>query len=250
MSMQTRKQIGIAGTLQRRVLVTLTEGASSGVELLKKLDLKSPGTIYPVLKSLLMEGFIEYAPVKVPGKKMYVLSETGKEQLKTILLGISRGFFGDYMEPHTHSLVDVLENLIKLKPQQKVLCTLDYEPIKQWMQKAEVTYLTTPDLPRGVYDLIFCTMVGSLILYGWERDEFTLYFSKLVKSLHPGGTLLMVEIEKTDNVFAGIFFKDVLGYGKVPGISQEELKDLLEHYHLNIRKLLNWRGLLIGISTV
>ena len=60
---------------------------------------------------------------------------------------------------------------------------------------------------------------------------------------------MMVEIDKTENIFAEIFFKDVLGYGKVPGISNQELKDLLEQYNLNVITLHSWKGLLIGIST-
>ena len=247
-SEQKEKRLEIAGSLQGRVMIALVDGASSGIELLKKLNLKSPGTIYPVLKTLRMEGFIELASEKVPRKKMYVLSEKGKEQLKLILLGISRGLFANFLEPYAHSFVDVLESLIKLKPKQKVLCTLDYEPIKRWVQKADVSYLPAPEQPLSTYDVVYSAIIGTLILYGWKGDELKLYLSKLVKSLQPGGSLVMVEIDKTENIFAEIFFKDVLGYGKVPGISKEELKELLETYDLNVINLHSWKGLLISIS--
>ena len=249
-SEQTEKRLEIAGSLQGKVMIALVDGPSSGVELLKKLNLKSPGTIYPVLKTLKMEGFIEYAPEKIPRKKMYVLSEKGKEQLKLILLGISRGLFANFIEPYADSFINVIDKLIKLTPEQKVLCTLDYEPIKRWVRKANVTYLPAPGQPLSTYDVIFSAMIGTLIVYGWKRDELALYLSTLVKSLQPGGSLVMVEIDKTENIFAEIFFKDVLGYGKAPGISHEELKELLEYYHLKVRTLHRWKGLLISISTL
>ena len=249
MSKQTEKRVEIPRTLQARVMIALVDGASSGVELMKKLNLHSPGTIYPVLKTLKMEGFIEHAPEKIPRKKMYVLSEKGKEQLKLILLGISRGLFAHFIEPYTQSFVDMLETQIQLNPKQKVLCTVDYDPIKRWVQKADVAYLPAPEQPHDTYDFIFSTMIGTLIVYGWKRDEFKLYLSKLAKSLQPRGSLLMVEIEKTENMFTEIFFKEVLGYGKVPGMHKEELKDLLEKQNLNVRNLHSWKGWLIGIST-
>ena len=249
MSVQTRNSFKITGTLQGKVLTTLIEGPSSGVDLMKRLNLSSPGTIYPVLKGLMKEEFIEYAPHEIPGKKMYVLSENGKEQLKLILLGISRRFLSHYAEPYSQSFIDSWENLIKIKPNQEVLCTLDYKPIKQWLQKAVVTYLPVPEQPVGTYDHIICTMVGTLILYGWERNEIANYLSEIVKSLKPKGTLLIAEVEKSNNMFMEIFFKEVLGYGKVPGISKEELKDLIENYNMNVKKMLSWKGLLISIST-
>jgi DNA-binding PadR family transcriptional regulator len=248
-SEQSSATLKITGTLQGKVLTTLIEGPSSGVDLMKRLNLSSPGTIYPVLKSLMNEEFIEYAPEGIPGKKMYVLSEKGKEQLKFILLGLSRRFLTHYAEPYSQSFIDSWENLIEIEPNQKVLCTLDYKPIKQWLKNAVVTYLPVPEQPIGTFDHIICTMVGTLILYGWERNEIASYLSEIVKSLKPKGTLLIAEVEKSHNMFMEIFFKEVLGYGKVPGISKEELKDLMKSYNMNVKKMLSWKGLLVSIAT-
>lgn len=248
MSAQTRKPLKIEGTLQVRVLVALIEGASSGIDLKKKLNLSSSGTIYPVLHSLQRKGLIEYAP-KVLQKKMYVLSERGKEQLGTILSGIGSIYFARFVKPYVLSFINALENLFQIEPGQKVLCTLDYEPIKRWLKKADVTYLQLLESPHGSYDLCLCTMVETLKSYGWKIDEFTLYLSNIVKSLRPGGTLVTAEIEKTDNIFVEMFIKEVLGYGKVIGLSKVELRDVLETYKLNVKTLFSWRGLLISVST-
>lgn len=242
------KRLEIEGTLQGRVLVSLIEGAASGKDLMNKLNLSSSGTIYPVLKSLKIKGFIEPAPENVSGKKLYVLSNKGKEQLKIILLGISRRFFAHYVKSYVSFFVDEFADLIPVKPGQKVLCTLDYNSLKQWLTKTDTTYLQILEPPKTVYDLILCNSIGTMILYGWKIDEFTHYFSTLLNSLQSEGTLIMAEIEKTDNMFADMFFKEVLGYGNI-GISKDELRELLESHNLTVHKIYSWKGLLIGFST-
>jgi len=238
----------IEGTLQGRVLVALIEGALSGKDLMNKLNLRSSGTIYPVLKSLKKKGLIEPASENVSGKKLYVLSDKGKEQLKIILLGISRRFLAHYVKPYVSFFIEAFADLITIKPEQKILCTLDYKPLKQWLKKADTTFLQILETPKAVYDLILCNSIGTMILYGWKIDEFTQYFSTLLNSLKSEGTLIMAEIEKTDNMFADMFFKEVLGYGKI-GISKDELKELLENHNLTVKKIISWKGLLIGFST-
>ncbi len=72
-----------SGPLQLKVLLTLTEGPSFGLDLMKKLKIKSPGTIYPELKLLTQRELIEIQ-AKTGKKKIYTLSEKGKQSRRSI----------------------------------------------------------------------------------------------------------------------------------------------------------------------
>lgn len=92
---------------------------------MKKLNLRSPGTIYPVLKALRRDGFIENAPNWTQGRKRYILSEKGKEQLKIILLSIGRRYFGHYVDPYVSSVIDDLKSIIQLNSKD-FMCNYAY----------------------------------------------------------------------------------------------------------------------------
>lgn len=239
----------VEGTLQGKILAILVEEPASGTDLMKKLNINSPGTIYPALKVLRENGLIEYAPKKVPGKKLYTLSKTGILELKKIMLGIGRGYFSRHLENYSHHLLDVMsEMMIEIKPKQKILSTMLFEPIQHWLEKTDATFLPAFEEIKGNFDVILCGSVGTLMVYGWREDEFTNYLANLLKSLTPGGTLITVDIEKTDNIFVDMFFKEVLGFQRVPGLSEEELKELLMGYNLEVKKIISRMGILVGVS--
>jgi len=216
-----------------------------------ELDLRSPGTIYPVLKVLRRDGYIENAPDWTPGNKRYVLTDKGKEQIKIVMLNTGRRYFAHYVDPYVSSLIGELKSIIPIDSKEKVMFVTLYEhaPIRQWLTPINATYLHFFDKPADVYDLIICCMLGTLMSSGWRTDEFTAYFPVILKSLRPGGTLIVIENERTANIYVELFFKEIIGFSKPPGFSKEELRNLLKSYNLSVEDVLDRRGLLIGIST-
>jgi DNA-binding PadR family transcriptional regulator len=242
-------ELKIGGTLQWKVLATFIEGSFSGSDIMKKLKLRSPGTIYPVLRTLREKGLIESAPERAAGKKLYVLSKDGVQEIKNILLEISRRYFSRYAGPYTSSVVEVLRDVIELDHYANVLSTLTYEPIKEWLRNTDATYLNIFDTPPSTYDLVLSGLVCTLMAYGCKKDAFTAYLSSLVKSLQPRGTLIMVELEQTDNLIVSMFFQDVLGFSRVPGVSENDLRDVLKSYGVKVGNVYRKRGMLISTST-
>jgi len=245
------RSLRIEGILQSRVMVVLIEGPASGKDLMRKLNLSSPGTIYPVLKALRRDGYIEKAPGWTRGRKRYILSDKGKEQIKIILLGIGRRYFAHYVDTYVSSVIDELKGIIPINSEKKALFVTMYEhePVKQWLASTNITYIQIFETPTDTYDLIICCMVGTLMASGWRTGEFSAYLSQIMKSLQSRGTLVMVENEKTDNLYVEIFFKEILGFSKTPGLLKEELRNLFESHNLRVKEILDWRGLLIGVST-
>ena len=54
--MSFMKALRIEGTLQGKILALLVEGPLAGSDLMKQLNIRSPGTIYPALKLLREKG--------------------------------------------------------------------------------------------------------------------------------------------------------------------------------------------------
>ena len=100
-----------------------------------------------------------------------------------------------------------------------------------------------------MYDLILSSLVCTFKVYRWKETEFETYASSLVKSLQPGGTLIMVELERSDNLFIRTFFTSMLGFREVPGISETYLMDCLTKHHLTLQHVIRKAGMLISIST-
>lgn len=236
------------GPLQLKVLLTLTEGPSFGVDLMKKLGIKSPGTMYPELKLLKSRGLIEIK-MKAKKKKFYVLSEKGKQQLQTMLLDMSRKYFYVYVNPYLQPLIQILDETIKLTPNLRILSNWEYEPAKQWLSQMDVTYQQFPEEPQGRYNLAILDLIGTLIHYGWKKKELYNYLSRIIESLEPESMMIMIEIERVKNMFANMYLQDVLGFTKVPGITDTELKKLIESIGLKVINIKKEQGLLIGFST-
>jgi DNA-binding PadR family transcriptional regulator len=244
--MSFSEEVTIAGRLQWRVLMTFIEGPHSGAAIMRKLKLRSPGTIYPVIKTLREKGLIESAPERVPGQKAYVLSENGVREIKKILLTISRRYFSRYTGPYTSAIVDTLREALTIERYPHVLSTLTYEPVKAWLQATDATYLQLFDTPPATYDLVLSGLVYTIMAYGWKKTAFTRFLTALIESLRPGGTLILVELEQTNNLIVTMFFKDVLGFTKVPGVSTEAVRAMLEAFHLRVDHIHRNRGLLIS----
>jgi len=235
------------GPLQLKVLLTLTEGPSFGTNLMKKLGIMSPGTIYPVLQILERKGLIEVKTI-AKKKKYYVLSEKGKQQIQNLLFDIGRKFFSTYLDPDLFPWIRILDETIRLTPNTRILSNIDYEPVRHWLSNMDVTYKQFLEEPERSYNFAITQIVATMILYDWRKEELSRYFSKIVESLEPESTMVMIEIEKVDNIFVKMFFRKVLGFTKVPGITETELKELIESYGLEVTSIKKEMGILICIS--
>jgi len=82
-----RRRVGKEGTLKYLALWILSESPKNGVEIINEIEKMtwgwwrpSPGSVYPLLSSLLSEGLVE----KTPNGK-YKLTEKGINEIKEIL---------------------------------------------------------------------------------------------------------------------------------------------------------------------
>ena len=187
------------GPLQLKTLMALMEGPSFGMDLMKKLNITSPGTMYPVLKFLKNQGLIEIKS-RVKRKKYYGLSEKGKESLQKMLLDMSQKHFSVYVNPYLQPLIHLIKGMIKLTPNLRILSNWNFEPTKQWLSQMDVTYQQFPEEPKGSYNLAIIQLIGTMIFYGWKKDELSHYLSKIIESLEPESTLVMIEIERVNNI--------------------------------------------------
>ena len=235
------------GSLQLKVLLALMECPSFGTDLMKKIGISSPGTIYPVLKLLKRKGLIEVKTI-IRKKKYYVLSEKGKQQIQNILLHMGRKYFSACLDPDWFPWIKIFDETISLTPNLRILCNMNYEPVRQWLGKMDVTYKQFLEEPEQSYNFAIIQIVATMILYDLRKEELSRYFSKIVESLEPESTLVMIEIEKVENVFMKMFFRKVLGFTKVPGITETELKELIESYGLEVTSIKKEMGTLICIT--
>jgi ubiquinone/menaquinone biosynthesis C-methylase UbiE len=83
---------------------------------------------------------------------------------------------------------------------------------------------------------------------GKETSEITDYINRLHRSLRKGGSLLVIEIEKTDNLFARILFEDILGLKEPLGLQKEELKNVLERIGFKTIEVIGKSGLLYALA--
>ena len=232
------------GPLQLKVLLALRESPTFGFDLMKKLGIKSPGSIYPELKLLRSRGLIEIKTM-VKRKKYYVLSEKGQQQLQTMLLDISRKYYASYLNPYLKPFIQIMGEIVKRIPNPKILSNIDYKAVKEWLDEKDVVYQRFLEEPKGRYNLVITQMIGTMISQGWRKEETTQYLSKIVESLEPESIMVMVEIERIKNIFNEMFFREVLGFDKAPGITETELKELVEGYNLKIIELKKEMGILI-----
>ncbi|MCW4001297.1 MAG: PadR family transcriptional regulator [Candidatus Bathyarchaeota archaeon] len=218
----------IAGNLQAKIMMLLREEQLCGVDLMKRLHLKSPGTIYPVLDNLRTKGLVDFK-VEVNGatrKKIYFLTELGTKKMRNHLTS-SMKFCCDTSN-YVNKILENVQNLIQIERHEKVLSTLDHDELKRFLKGADVTYSSDLQVPAGTFDTAL-SFIGVGCLIGNDASDITDCVGKLFASLRKGGRLLAIETEKSDNMFSQILFEDVFGLSEPPGLSREALGQVLEH---------------------
>jgi DNA-binding PadR family transcriptional regulator len=217
----------IAGNLQAKIMMLLREEQLCGVDLMKRLRLKSPGTIYPVLDNLRTKGLVDFK-VETNGatrKKIYFLTETGTKKMRNHLTS-SMKFCCDTSN-YVNKILENVQNLIEIKRHEKVLSTLDHDELKRFLKGAHATYSSDVQVKAGAFDTTL-SFIGVGCLIGNDTSDITEYVNKLYACLRKGGRLLAIETEKSDNMFSQILFEDVFGLNEPPGLSRDALKLILE----------------------
>lgn len=239
----------ISGPLQAKIMTILRNEALCGVDIMNRLNIKSPGTIYPVLEALRKKQFVEYE-VETTGatrKKIYSLTRTGRKQITEHWVTSAKMFCCD-ATLHMDRILENLKRLVEIKPRQKILCTLDYEGIRRFLRVADVTFSYDLNVSPETYELAL-SFLGVGCLIGKEVADITDYVGRLYSSIKKGGSLLAIEIEKTDNMFARMFFEDIVGLKELPGLRKEELKNVLEGVGFKATQVTSRSGLLYSVSS-
>ncbi|MFW9848251.1 MAG: PadR family transcriptional regulator [Candidatus Thorarchaeota archaeon] len=243
--MQNAEQ-AIAGPLQARVLVTLREEPICGVDLMDRLVISSPGTIYPVLDSLRTKQLVECRTEEKGAirRKVYFLTQFGEEQLHEYLTVMVDVFCSD-MHTHIDKILEQIRDFLDVSHRQKVLCTLDYEGIRQFLQGNKVTFSHNLLEVDGSFDVIVNFLGAGCILKN-SHDEISDYLRSLVELLQTDGTLACIEIERTNNIFARFFFEKIFGLEVLPGLDKKDLEKILEGVGFKDIQLISMDGLLFA----
>jgi len=217
----------IAGNLQAKITMLLRDQQLCGVDLMKRLRIKSPGTIYTVLDVLKTKGIIDFKveTARATLKKIYFLTETGAKKVHDHLSS-SVKYCCD-TSSYVNTILNTVRELVKIKRQDKVLSTLDHDEIKRFLKGTDVTYSNDLQVPRNSFDMAL-SFLGVGCLIGRETSDIADHVRQLYLSLKKGGLLLAIEAEKTDNMFIQILFEDMLGLKDSPGLNQVELRGILE----------------------
>lgn len=217
----------IAGNLQAKIMMLLREEELCGVDLMKRLRLKSPGTIYPVLDNLRTKGLIDYKTQTngATRKKIYFLTETGTEKMRNHLTS-SMKFCCDTSN-YVNKILQHLQDLIEIQRHEKVLSTLDHDELKRFLKGADATYSSDIKVPASTFDTAL-SFIGVGCLIGNDVSDITGCMNKLYTCLRKGGRLIAIETEKSDNMFSQILFADVFGLSEPPGLTRDELRLILE----------------------
>jgi DNA-binding PadR family transcriptional regulator len=237
----------IAGNLQAKIMMSLREEQLCGVDLMKRLRIKSPGTIYPVLDVLRTKGLIDFK-LETAGavrKKTYFLTELGTQKMHDHLTS-SVKFCCD-TSTHISKILKTLQELTEIRPHQKVLITLDHDEIRRFLKGAEVTYSNDLKIRTNTYDTAL-SFLGVGCLMGRETPDIANCANQLYVSLKNGGVLLAIEIEKTDNMFSQILFEDVYGVKEPPGLNEDQLRKVLEKAGFTNLTVTAKMGLLFAVA--
>jgi len=233
----------ITGSLQAKIMMILRDEALCGVDIMGRLNIRSPGTIYPVLEVLRKKRLVDYR-VEAKGttrKKIYFLTTTGRQRIREHLIRSAR--FCCNISLHISRILENMKGFVEIKPHQKVLCTLEYDEVKRFLRGADATFSYDLNVPTDAYDLAI-SFLGVGCLIGKETSDIADYVSWLYRSLKKGGSLIAIEIEKTDNMFARILFEDIFGLKEPPGLQKEELKSILERIGFKATEVISKSGLL------
>jgi len=248
--MMVRMQITeseITGSLQAKIMMILRDEQLCGLDIMKRLKIKSPGTIYPVLEALKKKGLIGYR-VETAGavrKKIYFLTNAGREQIRKHLIRSAR--FCCDIASHIGTILDGAKGLVEVKRHQKLLSTLQYDEMTKYFRGADLTFSSDLDLPSESYD-VAVSFVGVGCLIGKENADIINYMKALYHTLKSGGSLLAIEAEKTDNFFARMLFQDIFALKEQPGLDKEALSIVLERVGFRKISVFSKNGLLYAVA--
>jgi hypothetical protein len=80
------------------------------------------------------------------------------------------------------------------------------------------------------------------------RAHLKVYVAQLHRTIRNNGSLLIIEIEKSDNIFTRLFFEDIIGFKEPPGLSRDELVKCLGDSGFENIEVTCKSGLLYSIS--
>jgi DNA-binding PadR family transcriptional regulator len=237
------------GPLQMKIAILLRDQPLCGVDIMKRLNINSPGTIYPVLEILTEKGFINYE-LEVVGsvrKKIYSLTKLGERKLKEQLSGWLNASCINW-PTCSEVMLPTIKDLVSIKSDEKVLCTVAYDDVKRFLRDAEVTYSYDLEVEPGSFDIAI-SFLGVGCLLGRRMSAVSSYTNLLYRSLRRGGRLVIIETEKSDNIFTRIVFEDMIGLKEPAGLTSEELQKTLRDQGFQKIRILRKQGLLYGTAS-
>lgn len=214
-----------------------------------RLVISSPGTIYPVLDSLREKHLVdcETEVVGTTRKRVYSLTQFGEEQLHEYLTGMVSEFCAD-MHVHIDKIMERMGDLLDVSRRQRILCTIDYQGFRRFFQGSNVAFPHNLADAEGSYDLILGFLGAGCILSD-DVDEISEYVRTLDASLEEGGMVVVIEIEKTENIFARFFFERVFGLTELPGLEREGFQNILKDVGFRDVQVISLEGLLFAFCS-
>lgn len=241
------QKANVLGPLQLKIVLALRDDSLCGVDLMKRLHLKSPGTIYPVLNTLHNKKYIDYnlESEGIIRKKKYFITDFGLNQIKDQLSDWSLGCLR--CSTTSERILKTLKDLYEFKITDKILCSFKDIEIQNFLTNYHVQYSNKDINKNDTFDLII-NFIGVGLLWGKENTELTTYVKSLYQSLRNNGKLITIEFQKTDNILAQILFVDVLGLQEPAGLSADRLNEVLVGSGFKDIKITSREGLLYAIG--
>jgi len=242
-------QARVTGTLQTKIMILLRDRPLCGTELMEELGLKSAGTIYPVLHVLEGKGLIAHDIERTGAarKKVYRLTGKGEEDLQTTLSTWTRLTCCDWSF-YIKRFIDVVNDVTGIKKGERILCTLDADLTKEWLEGADVTYsFDLENMDAGHYDKIISLIGVGTVMRRVETDA-AYYLSRLKEALKEDGTLVALEIEKTGNLWAERYFVEISGFKEHPGMTRAEFETVLGKVGFRDIRVYEAGGILVSVS--
>jgi DNA-binding PadR family transcriptional regulator len=246
--MDRSKKPTISGPLQEKIMILLRERPMCGKDLMKELGIKSPGTIYPALEELKKKKLVD-VHLEITGairKKIYNLTPNGKDHLHESMTSSAKMFCCD-PSLYVETILRDMRGMVDIRKHQKILSTLDFADLRGSLNGADVTFESDAGKISGKYDVIL-TFTGMGCLIGTAQKDLEKYFTALRPMLRKEGRLLVVEIERTDNIFVRILFDDIRKSSKQPGMSPKELESILSMAGFDDVAVIPKSGLLYGLA--
>ncbi len=238
----------LLGPLQIKIIMLLKEDNLCGVEIMEKLNIRSPGTIYPVLNLLKKNELIDYRIEisKSIRKKIYSLTSKGREQMKYHLIQSVRNYCC-FSPQYLKIILEKTKDIITISQNQRILCTIESEEIRNFFKGSEVVFSSDLNVPPNTFNVAL-GFLGVGCLLGNGTIDAVKYLTHLHKCLKNNGWLLAFEIEKTDNFFANSFFKDLLGLNEPIGMTRNELEETIVSIGFSEIKIISRFGIIYAVA--